>query len=197
MDAIPVDPKLNYLVMELVPSSDDMVGRDDTPAVIVPLTTDFFQWVDERRGVVEGGFKLQLAHAAFHHYMDVADLCVFNPESYSPDGEEDEEPTKAMQVMLAPIWAELEANRFAVVSGKTLQDCGLDPLEPLDGFRLVNEYFVLAMTSVYEKPAQLVFSVETELKHSYDAWNSMHINYEDMRAKYHESALAAFTVKPG
>lgn len=181
MDDIAIDPKLNYLIVRVTPSVDDLAGAEVSPAAIVPLTKEFFEWMEARQSVVKMAYELHLAVAVFHRIIDFADLDVFNPESYSPDGDEDVEDTKKLKFMLAPLWEKLEDDHHVVVSGKVLQDCGLDPFERLDDFVTINEYYGLMMTPVFDKEPQHVFDLEIELKHTYDPWNSAHIDFEGLK----------------
>ncbi len=176
-----VDPKLNYLIVKITPAVEDLVGSEATPAAIVPLDTHFFEWMEERRALVRAAYDFHLAVAVFHRIINFADIDVFDPESYSPDGEEDIEDTKKLQAMLKPIWDALKDDQFAVVSGQTIQDCGLDPFEEVEDFITGNEYFGLSMSPVFEKEPVLVFELEVELKHSYEPWDTVHINFEDLK----------------
>lgn len=184
MDGIVIDPKLNYLLVEMSVTYEDILGRDIDPVVVVPLDEKFFAWVDARRAVVQLGLDLDLKHATFYFSLEFTNREAFDPDAYSPDGDDDIEDTKKMQEMLDPIHRDLESYQFAVVGGQTLIDCGLDPLERVEELRTSSEHLCLSLTPVHKRAPVLNIMFDMEEKHTYDPWDTIQVDYDELRRKY-------------
>lgn len=179
----PINPKTNYLLVKLTCSVEDC-GFDHHPVAIVPLDADFFNWMDERRSVLETATGLGLTHAVFNCGVIIVDLAEFDPDTYI--AEED-------QVLLKPVWAELEIE-YAVVTGQLMLDLEIvdketQALREMEDFRTSSEFRTLSMMPVYQKPSTVSLQVEVDLKHTYEPWGSINIEYDALRLKYRSTVL--------
>lgn len=202
MSDIDINPKLHYLVARITQTVEDLIGGEPRPVAVVPLTSGFFDWMDRRRELAVAAHDLNCMMMSFNFVLDFADLDVFDPDHYSPDGEADIPDTEEFKKKLAPLWQSLEDNQYVVVKGDVLVDLGLDPLETVEDFITANEFCTLYVSKSWIDgkkpetwPRNLSFTLDVELKHSYEPWDTVQVNYDELRQLYREEALAEFKVR--
>lgn len=190
-----IDPKHSYLLSRITPTVEDMVGSDASPVAMVKMDMKFFDFVDRRRDLMLQAERMDCCLMSFHFLQEFTNLSVFDPDSYAPNGPDDVRATEKFKKKLMPFWQKLEDDQFAVMSGGLMEELGLDVLEEVPDFITGNEFCTFHMMPTYaegqgpeEWVRTLFIRFNVELKHSYEPWDGVQINYDELRSLHREAA---------